>query len=332
MDVDLLHRPVAAADQLRVAELLAAEWERTDVDWFPSLRGAYAASLTAVTAIGRCGELDVATATTAFPVEQPEIAVVENVTTLPAQRRRGVAAALTERLVQLAFDAGCRLCFLGNGGRAGQGSVYERIGFTRLGAGGAGAIMRRAAPGFEEYEDALYAAGQPTSIRPVRWGDLPGVAALAAQPLATCLLDYQRGIGSAAVVDPTRCVSAFTTIYYETQARGGVMRVLAGAAASRVLGFGTATPGPAPLRRASAVIDLVTHDAYADHAGELLAVLTEDGRRQGAERALAYVAAPDAVKQELFLAAGYRVAGTLPRDLTVGGRPTDVTMLEYPYG
>ncbi len=327
LSVELLRRPVAPVDQLRVADLLATEWERTDVDWFPSLRGAYADTLTSVTAIGRCEDADVGTATVAYPAVQPEIAVVENVTTLAEHRRRGIAAALTETVVRLAFDAGCRLCFLGNGGRVGQRAVYDRIGFVRTGA-----IMRRAAPGFEAYERTLYAVGQTVSVRPACWGDLPGVAALVAQPLATRVLDYQRGIASAAVVAPARCVSAFTTIYYDTQSRGGVMRVLAGDGASRVLGFGTAAPGPAPLRSATAMVDLATHDAYADHASNLLSALTEDGRRLGAARAVALVAEPDAAKRERFLAAGYRAAGSLPRDLTLGGGPTDVTVLEHTYG
>ena len=327
LSVELLRRPVAPADQLRVADVLAAEWERSDVDWLPSLRGAYADTLTTVTALGRCGGVDVGTATVSYAAAEPEIAVVENVTTLAEYRRRGIAAALTGTVVQLAFDAGCRLCFLGNGGRVGQRAVYDRIGFARTGA-----IMRRPAPGFETYERTLYAAGQAVSIRPVCWGDLPGVAALVAQPLSTRVLDYQRGIAGAAFVPPARCVSAFTTVYYDTQSRGGVMRVLAGDGASRVLGFGTAAPGPAPLRSTTAVVDLVTHDAYADYAGELLAALTEDGRRLGAARAVAFVAEPDAFKRERFLAAGYRPAGSLPRHLTLGDRTADVTLLEHTYG
>lgn len=327
LGVEFLRRPVAPADQIRVTDLLAAEWERSDVDWMPSLRGAYADTLTSVTAIGRCGETDVGTATVSYPVDEPEIAVVENVTTLAGHRRRGIAAELTEAVVRLAFDAGCRLCFLGNGGRVGQRAVYDRIGFERTGG-----IMRRAAPGFEAYERTLYAAGQPVSVRTACWGDLPGVAALVAQPLSTRVLDYQRGIASAAFVPPARCVSAFTTIHYDTQSRGGVMRVLAGAGGSRVLGFGTAAPGPAPLRNATAVVDLVAHDAYGDQAGELLAALTEDGRHLSAARAVAFVAAPDTAKRERFLAAGYRPAGALPRDLTLGGEPADVTLLEHTYG
>ena len=160
LGVEFLRRPVAPADQLRVTDLLAAEWERSDVDWVPSLRGAYADTLTSVTSIGRCGDVDVGTATVSYAAVEPEIAVVENVTTLAEHRRRGIAAALTETVVQLAFDAGCRLCFLGNGGRVGQAAVYDRIGFARTGA-----IMRRAAPGFEAYERTLYASGQPVSVR-----------------------------------------------------------------------------------------------------------------------------------------------------------------------
>jgi len=61
-------------------------------------------------------------------------------------------------------------------------------------------------------------------------------------------------------------------------------------------------------------------------------VLTEDGRRQGTERAVAYVAVPDTAKRKRCLKAGYRIAGALSHDLTVGGRPIDVTMMEYFYG
>ncbi len=329
LKIDLLYRPVAPPDRLRVTDLLGAEWERTDADWIASLRGIYADSLSSVTAVARCGDYDVGTATTSFSVDHPEIAVIENVTTVTKYRRRGIAAALTETLVHLAFDAGCRLCFLGNANRLGRQSVYERIGFSRLRSS---SILRRAAQGFEDYEKDLYGTGQQTSVRLARWGDLPGVAALVAQPLDTFMADYQRGIGSITFVEPTRCVSAFTSIWYDTQARGGIMRVLTGDTTSRVLGFGTVAPGPAPLRHSVVVIDLVTHDTYSEDSVMLLASLTDDGHRLGAQRAVAYLAVRDRVKRELFLSNGYRVIGSLPQELTMGSNQIDVDILEYSYG
>ena len=117
--------PIPPAARMGIIELLQREWARTDVDWLQSMRGAYSQTLRTRVALARVGGDAVGTASIAFACEHPGIGVVEDVMTLEDFRGLGIAATLTEGLVQQAWEAGCRVVYLGNSPR--QVSVYEKI-------------------------------------------------------------------------------------------------------------------------------------------------------------------------------------------------------------
>jgi predicted GNAT family acetyltransferase len=60
------------------------------------------------------------------------VSEVVGVATLPAFRRRGIAAALTSLLVEDALGRGVRTLFL-SAGDAAVARIYERVGFRQLG-------------------------------------------------------------------------------------------------------------------------------------------------------------------------------------------------------
>jgi len=91
---------------------------------------------------------------------------------------------------------------------------------------------------------------------------MPGLVHLLAQPLNTAVIDYPRCLLSVKVADPVRCVSAFPVMYDQVRQRGGVMLVLAARDSGRIFGLVTLTPGPAPGRAHSALIDFSSHDHY----------------------------------------------------------------------
>ncbi len=314
--------PIELRDRMRIIELLQQEWARTDVDWLQSMRGAYSDTLRTQVALGMVDGDLVGTASIAFPIDRPEVGVVEDVMTREDFRGLGIAATLTEQLVQVAWKAGCRVVYLGNTPR--PASVYEKIGFQRL----HGAIMRRAAPGETEPERHFYSPGQVATVRPTTWGDLPAVACLMAQPMESLLLDFSRGLVSSRYAPPIRCVSNFTVIWYGVQSLGGSMLTLAGDGSHRVLGLASITPGPAPLRHHSAVIDAVTHDDYTDGLKLLLNRLVASARQKGTRLLQAYVAASDHGKGEHFRAIGLSPAATLPQAIRLNDRSVDVILMQ----
>ena len=322
--MEVAHRsyPIGPADRMEIIELLQQEWARTDVDWLQSMRGAYSRALRTQVALARVDGHAVATASIAFARDRPQVGVVEDVMTRKEFRGLGIAAILTEGLVQEAWEAGCRVVYLGNSPR--QVSVYEKIGFRRL----FGAVMRRPAPGETEPEKDLFAPGQQTSVRPANWGDLPGVACLMAQPMESLCLDFLRALVSPRYAAPLRCVSNFTSLWYGVEALGGAVLTLAGEGPHRVLGLGSITPGPAPLRGHSAVIDALAHDHYAQGVRDLLDRLVETARQKGIAVLQAYAAAPDSAKVEHLRAAGLTPVATLPEAIRLDGRPVDVTLLQ----
>ena len=325
LKVDIFTRPIEKFDQMRIIELHQHEWDRTDVEWLPSMRGAYSDSLTSLTAMGSLEGVPAGTASTAFPVEEPEICVVEDVMTHPEYRRKGVAAVLVETLLESAFEAGCRLSFLGNAPK--NKSVYETVGFTRL----AGAMMRRAASGWEDYEIELYRPGQSAVVRETRWGDMPGVAALVAQPSDICLLDYLRGLVSIGH-SPVRCVSNFSMLRYGTESAGGSMRSLIGESPYRVLGYGSLTPGAAPVRNCTAVVDVAVHDNWGESAPVLISRLVEDAADRSVTAVEAYIAARDVQKRRWFEETGFMETAVLSEQLRIENQLCDVVLLRRRLG
>jgi len=225
--------------------------------------------------------------------------------------------------VQEGYGAGCRLAFLGNAPLP-QGSVHERIGFVRI----AGAMMRRAAPGCESYEETLFAPGQSTRIRETAWGDLPGLVCLISRLVQGLVVDYPRGLVSLGTVLPVRAVSNFTSVRCETKARSGSMLTLAGESTHRVLGFGSLTPGPAPLRNRTGVIDLALHNAYDEKHREMIAGLVEEASQRSVQTIEAYVSEEDDHKAEWFLQAGFQPAATLPNQFYFGERGMAATLMQ----
>ena len=97
-----------------------------------------------------------------------------------------------------------------------------------------------------------------------------------------------------------------------------------------MLGLGSITPGPAPLRGHSAVIDALAHDNYPGGTRQLLDRLVETARQKDIDLLQAYAAAPDAGKVEHFRAVGLTPVATLPEAIRLNGRPVDVTLLQGP--
>lgn len=323
LEVTVHRYPVDTPTRAALIDLLQQVFPRTDVDWLQSMRGMYADVLTTCNVVGSIAGLPAACATVAFAVDQPEVCVIEDVITLPAARGRGIARVLSDYAVEIGFNAGCKVAYLGNTPTA--SSVYEKIGFTRI----KGAFMRRARPGHEDYETAAFAPGQTATVRETHWGDLTDVVCLMAQPQTTLLGHYDMGIVSLAETEPVRAVSNFTSVKYAAEHSGGCMWSLA---AKQVLGFSSVLPGPGPLRCQTARVDLVCHDHYSDRSEDLLQAPIDWAATQDVSLLEAFVAETDTGKREWLEAAGFSAVARLPNVLVHADQRLDIEVLQRDVG
>jgi len=317
--------PIDPGDRALLIDLLQEVFPRTDVDWLQSMRGAYADVLVTHSVVGSIDGEPVANASVAFARASPEVCVIEDVMTVPAFRGLGIARALTERAVQIAFGSGCRVAYLGNVPT--KSSVYEHIGFTRL----KGVMMRRAAQGSEQFEARAFAPGQPTLVRETNWGDLPGLVCLMAQPVGPKLAHFEQGLVSLRDTAPQRAVSSFTSVKYAVENAGGSMwSLVSEASPHRVFGFASITPGPGPLRDATARCDITCHDHYADRMEALIGAAIQWTGQHAVSLLEAYVAEADGAKREWFAAAGFTEVARIPNVLRISNRPSDVLVMHRP--
>lgn len=323
MEIQSLIYPVAAEHQADLIELWRTEWSRTDFNWLESMYGDYSNDLTIVSMLGRDRNKPVATATAIHCAVSPELALLGSVVTDPHCRGRGLGGEVVEATVKYAAMVGCTDCYLGTSRR--PRNVYMQHGFAWY----RGAIMHRRLAGEARLENRYFEAGQPTQIREANWGDLPGFTMLSAQPVDITTLDYPRGLVSPKYAEPKRCVSAFPAVFEDVAAHGGTMNVLCEPKRRRVFGFATLTPGPSPARNHVAQIDAVTHDHYSDHLHMLVDhVLAQIHKLPMVKVVQAHVAANDAMKAACFAAAGFDRIATLPSQLSLGGQPVDVYLLQ----
>lgn len=318
-----VHRyPVDAPTRARLIDLLQQVFPRTDVDWLQSMRGSYADVLTTCQIVGTLDGDPVSNASVAFAKDRPEVCVIEDVLTAPAARGLGIARRLTERAVQIAFDAGCRVAYLGN--VATKSSVYEHVGFTRL----RGVVMRRPAAGSDAFETAAFAPGQAALVRETNWGDLPGVVCLMAQPTGPTLTHFDQGLVSLRDAAPQRAVSNFTSVKYAAENSGGNMWSLVSAASPhRVFGFASIVPGPGPLRDHTARCDVTCHDHYADGVAALIGSTIRWAQQHAVSLLEACTAEADTAKRAWFAAAGFAEVARIPNVLHINNQPSDVLVL-----
>lgn len=311
-------------DQQRVLiDLWRTEWTRTDYNWLEAMNGDYSDTLTICSVLGRVDEEPAGTASVCFARVQPEVATIGNVLTHPRFRRLGIARHLTDITASLAFKAGCRAIYLG--ATRSPHCVYLKSGFQWHNGG----VMRCVTPPDDAPERDFFAPGQRTTLRNAQWGDLAAFACFAVQPIKTAVLDCSRALSSGKYATLQRCVSNFPMVHDDVCNREGVMRVLAGDAPNRVLGFGSLTPGHRPARRHIATIDFVVHDNYCADAPALLDDLLGSAPGLGIQHIEAFVAGPDLHKRELLEAAHFRPIAVLPDRLMLQDRSLPVEILEY---
>ena len=253
--------------------------------------------------------------TAAYTVSARGQGILAQVLTDPERRGQGIGTATLNRAVAAFREHGARAVYLA-AWEEWKRALYQRIGFRFSGAmGERHAYKLTLGPAGED--EALFAPGQQTRIRPLGPGDQADVSALFNAEHPCVVKHYEMGcfLGS-----------HFEGEFYALQRdrRPGV-RALVLDGEETAMGFGTVIPSKRRHEGHRGTVDMLVHPHYRDRAGELLAALEADA---STETLVVYVSDSEMTRREVLEAAGYRAAGRLGDGLRISGAAYDLTMLE----
>lgn len=313
--------PLPTDDARRVAWLLEGAFgaeEKPDLFVTVAAKG-----LLAETAIDRFAWASVdgaivSAAWTMTPRGDSRIGTLGEVFTLPEFRGAGLAPAVCEALLTV-FDAeGGRCMFLATSNPS-AARIYRRLGFQPHPEG----LMRRERPVGGMFDDEWFAPSA-ISIRPIVWGDIPGVVALYSADGPLLSVCSMQGLYSARYVVHNRCNSLFKYTWQATR-RGAWLGMVN--ASGALVGTAALEPWGNEVEVLGGEIDLTVHATFAAAAPELIGAAMSAARSLGWRWLLARLGDADSAKREHLATAGFTEVARLPDALQVGGVVHDVRIL-----
>jgi len=275
--------------------------------------------------VARCdfawAEIDgrpVSAALTFGPRDEPRIATLGEVFTLPEHRAKGLARAVCAALLDGFDERGGRLIFLATSNPT-AARIYGSLGFEPHPEG----LMLRERPPGGAFQAEWFAHSEVT-IRPITWGDSARIVALYATPSPWLSMCWMQGFYSAAHVTHNRCSSLIKQTWQST--RSGAWLGMFNEQGALV-GSAPIEPRGNDREPVAADLDLFVHPAFRNRAGALLDAAVAVGAGLGLRLLRAELGAGDAEKRALLESAGFREIVRLAEALSIGGNRQDVHLL-----
>ena len=245
--------------------------------------------------IGSIGEATVGSLGYCTPADTHDVGLVEFVQTDDRHRRKGIARALMQALIDEFESGGGQALYLCTRNPH-AGTLYEQLGFEYLTGDG----MRRITPSVTAFDDSYLGAHGTAIIRDASWADLPRAAVLYNHPEPRWMIKdpithcYQN----------TRYERHFVDMRVELAATGGASLVLA-APEERLVGLSAFIPGHSFFDQHVATMGFRTAPAYVKQAGELLAATIARAETHGVRDLRIPIADGDDDQYNLLAQAGF---------------------------
>jgi GNAT superfamily N-acetyltransferase len=317
--------PLAPAVVREIERLLLGIFEYGDYSFRSALSGEYCATLNCTFFLARHKSQLVGAAGCLYAPKKPAICVIGPVGVAPEYRRKGIGASLVASLLKHLKDQSCVAAYLGVGQGSSARRLYESLGFWRL----KGIVMRHLLRPRPQFEENYFSRCDDTNIRPVEWGDLPGVALLACLPCTMYTFDLHRGVFSSKYVEPGKFLSIFPKMMKAHERHGGLANVLAARPEGNVAGLAQLCRGPGEAERHTGRLDFYVHDNFLDRAEPLVRKTIGQSGALSVRRLYCQCLECDHIKRGIIEALGGSQIGVLPDNVALSGRCENVLVYEF---
>ncbi len=248
------------------------------------------------------------------PADTRDVGVVEFVQTVENHRRKGVASALLQYLIDRFRDDGGMALYLCTA-NPGAGTLYENYGFRHHVGDG----MRYLAPGCDAFDETYFGYNGPGQVRDAHWGDLPRATALYNHHQPRWLVkDYISHCFS-----DTRYEQHFSKLMKQTEGDAGAFVVLENQG-HRVVGAAAATRYNTYYEQHVADLTFRVIPEYLGQAADLIRAIESKATRLHITILQIQISDRDEEQKNLLYDAGFSEAGRLRQQLLLDDGTADL--------
>ena len=249
--------------------------------------------------------------------DSPDIGVVEGVATVEAHRKKGIASALVDCLIQEFIDGGGRALYICAPDNPIASLLYEKHGFWyRIGDG-----LRYLVPGNEDFDDTYLADSGTAFVRDATWADLLRLVVLYNTPEPHWLVKEYL----------THCFNDMRferhgmLLMKQVEDKSGAMVVLENPL-HRVVGVATVARFDTYYEQQNGILSFRICPSYMRQAVELLDEAAVRAADLSIDKLQIYIADRDRDQKELVESAGYVEESRLCNWLRDGAESTDMLL------
>jgi len=305
--------------QLKVIEPPLGEYAERVEYWWSSIRdrllaGEFVDKSLDRFVIGEMGGEVVGSMTYATPRDTRDVAVLGMVHTVPAHRRKGIALAILQALLELFESEGglaMHLCTVNPHAFA----LYRKAGFRPYTGDG----MVWLAPSATDFDRTYLSYAGPATVRDAHYGDLARFAFLYNSPQINWFVkDYPRR-----VFRDIRLESHFVQMLQSAEQEKGAVLALV-APNRRVVGAATLSEMDSLYEQHVKILDFCAAPAYLSQASDLLVAAIERSDALATEILQAYAASSDIQKRDALAEAGFELEAVLRDHFAVNEERLDM--------
>jgi len=325
MAVRRLTAPLPPEPAWRVESLLVRIFERLDYSVRAALSGAYGQTLgcTAILA-ERHGE-PVAAAMSLYRRHNPIVAVMGPVAVRKDCRGKGVGRMIVAELVSFLENQHVRAIYLGVGRSHPARQLYEKVGFEPYN----GVIMRRLSNPYRQgFDQTCFADESVIRIRPISWGDMPGLCELLSFPCRIYTFDLCRGLFSGRYVPPEKFLPVIPALMRRLSQGGALGRVLVTAASESVVGVAWLQKAEHVPLQHTARLDFYVHDNFIGSAGLLVSHVLAQAATLNVEKVRFWALHCDRIKRNCIESLSAHPVARLPAYARIENRYEDAVIYE----
>lgn len=314
-----INSPISPQSAWQIESFLLKTFEYGDYSFKRALAGKFSSRLQCTFFIAKKNDHILAAAGSLYSLDNPTIAILGPVCVEPSHRKKGLATALCELLLEHLKDQGIEGIYLGVKDNSAAVNLYKKLGFEKF----SGIVMRNLFVNKDQF-NKRYSPSQDIIVRKMDWCDFAEVSALFCEPADMHTFNYCQKIFSAKYVEPDRFLPVFQQIMNAIEKNSGFANILQIKEHSSIVGAAHINIQASKTQSHIAVLDFFVLDGFLNQTERLVYDTIKHHISGCVQMIICYCLSCDTTKKLILKSLGAKPCSTLPGFIKINNKFEDV--------